>query len=62
MPGLLAKPIIDMVLVVADSSDESSCVKPLEHKGYTLRIREPDWHEHGLLKPPEANVTLHVLF
>jgi len=28
VPGLSAKPIIDMVLAVADSSDESSYVKP----------------------------------
>jgi GrpB-like predicted nucleotidyltransferase (UPF0157 family) len=60
VPGLSAKPIIDMVLEVADSSDESSYVKPLEEKGYTLRIREPDWHEHRLLKPPEAEGNLHV--
>jgi GrpB-like predicted nucleotidyltransferase (UPF0157 family) len=60
VPGLSAKPIIDMVLAVADSSDESSYVKPLEEKGYTLRIREPDWHEHRLLKPPEVEANLHV--
>jgi len=36
VPGLSAQPIIDMVLAVADSSDESSHVKPLEEKGYTL--------------------------
>jgi GrpB-like predicted nucleotidyltransferase (UPF0157 family) len=60
VPGLSAKPIIDMVLVVADSSDESSYVKPLEEKGYTLRIREPDWHEHRLLKPPNVQGHLHV--
>jgi GrpB-like predicted nucleotidyltransferase (UPF0157 family) len=60
VPGLSAKPIIDMVLEVADSSDESSYVKPLEEKGYTLRIREPDWYEHRLLKPPEVEGNLHV--
>jgi GrpB-like predicted nucleotidyltransferase (UPF0157 family) len=60
VPGLSAKPIIDMVLVVADSRDESSYVKPLEDKGYTLRIREPDWYEHRLLKPPEVQGNLHV--
>ena len=60
VPGLSAKPIIDMVLAVADSSDESSYVKPLEEKGYTLRIREPDWYEHRLLKPPEVEGNLHV--
>ena len=60
VPGLSAKPIIDMVLAVADSGDESSYVKPLEEKGYTLRIREPDWYEHRLLKPPEVEGNLHV--
>ncbi len=58
--GLSAKPIIDMVMAVADSSDESSYVKPLEEKGYTLRIREPDWYEHRLLKPPDVQGNLHV--
>jgi hypothetical protein len=60
VPGLSAKPIIDMVLAVADSSDESSYVKPLEEEGYTLRIREPDWYEHRLLKAPEVKGNLHV--
>jgi GrpB-like predicted nucleotidyltransferase (UPF0157 family) len=60
VPGLSAKPIIDMVLAVADSSDELSYVKPLGEKGYTLRIREPDWYEHRLLKPPDVQGNLHV--
>src|SRR5215216_3368946 len=60
IPGLSAKPIIDMVLAVADSSDELSYVKPLEEKGYTLRIREPDWYEHRLLRPPDVQGNLHV--
>jgi GrpB-like predicted nucleotidyltransferase (UPF0157 family) len=60
VPGLSAKPIIDIVLAVADSSDESSYVKPLEEKGYTLRIREPDWYEHRLLKSPDVQGNLHV--
>ena len=60
VPGLSAKPIIDIVLAVEDSSDESSYVKPLEKKGYTLRNREPDWHEHRLLKPPDVEGKLHV--
>lgn len=60
VPGLSAKPIIDMVLVVADSSNEFSYVKPLEEKGYTLRVREPDWYKHRLLKPPDVRANLHV--
>lgn len=60
VPGLPAKPIIDMVLAVADSSDEASYVTPLEERGYTLRIREPDWYEHRLLKSPDVQGNLHV--
>jgi GrpB-like predicted nucleotidyltransferase (UPF0157 family) len=60
VPGLSAKPIIDMVLAVADSRDEASYVTPLEEKGYTLRIREPDWYEHRLLKAPDVQGNLHV--
>jgi GrpB-like predicted nucleotidyltransferase (UPF0157 family) len=60
VPGLSAKPIIDMVLAVADSSDEWSYVQPLGEKGYTLRIREPDWYEHRLLKSPDVRGNLHV--
>jgi GrpB-like predicted nucleotidyltransferase (UPF0157 family) len=60
VPGLAAKPIIDIVLVVADSADEPAYVAPLEAAGYVLRIREPDWHEHRVLKGPDTNVNLHV--
>ena len=60
VPGLSAKPIIDMVLAVADSSDEAAYVEPLEQKGYTLRIREPDWYQHRLLNPPDVKGNLHV--
>jgi GrpB-like predicted nucleotidyltransferase (UPF0157 family) len=45
-PGVAAKPVIDMVLVVADSSDEAAYVPPLEAAGYLLRIRESDCYEH----------------
>jgi GrpB-like predicted nucleotidyltransferase (UPF0157 family) len=60
VPGLTAKPIIDMLLVVADSSAEADYVPPMEGAGYTLRIREPDWYEHRLFKGPLANINLHV--
>ncbi|MBI1214003.1 MAG: hypothetical protein GC190_21280 [Alphaproteobacteria bacterium] len=60
VPGLAAKPIIDIVLVVADAADETRYVPPLEAKGYVLRIREPDWFEHRLLKGPDTDVNLHV--
>jgi GrpB-like predicted nucleotidyltransferase (UPF0157 family) len=60
VPGLPAKPIIDMLLAVADSSDEPDYVPPMEAAGYVLRIREPDWYEHRLFKGPAANINLHV--
>jgi GrpB-like predicted nucleotidyltransferase (UPF0157 family) len=60
IPGLAAKPLIDIVLVVADSTDEDAYVPPLEVAGYTLRIREPDWHEHRLFKGPDTNVNVHT--
>jgi GrpB-like predicted nucleotidyltransferase (UPF0157 family) len=60
VPGLDAKPIIDIDLVVADSSDESAYVPELEAAGYVLRIREPDWYEHRLFKGPDTNVNLHT--
>jgi len=61
VPGLPAKPIIDIVLVVAESAREAEYVPALESAGYQLRIREPEWHEHRMLKGPETDVNLHVL-
>jgi GrpB-like predicted nucleotidyltransferase (UPF0157 family) len=60
VPGLAAKPQIDMVLVVADSANEDAYVPRLESAGYVLRIREPDWYEHRLFKGPDTNVNLHT--
>jgi len=60
VPGLVAKPIIDILLVVADSSNEPAYVPALEAAGYVLRIREPDWHQHRLFKGPDTNVNIHV--
>jgi GrpB-like predicted nucleotidyltransferase (UPF0157 family) len=60
VPGLPAKPIVDIVLEVPDSSDEPSYGADLEAAGYPLTIREPDWHEHRVFKGPDTNVNLHV--
>jgi GrpB-like predicted nucleotidyltransferase (UPF0157 family) len=58
--GLPAKPLIDINLVVADTTDEDAYVPPLEAIGYELRIREPDWYEHRLLRGQDPPVNLHV--
>src|SRR5215207_9195162 len=60
VPGLAAKPRIDIVLAVDDSSDEQSYVPALESAGYVLRIREPEWYEHRLFKRPVVAINLHV--
>jgi GrpB-like predicted nucleotidyltransferase (UPF0157 family) len=60
VPGLVAKPIIDVLLVVPDPADEPGYVPQLEAAGYVLHIREPDWFEHRLFKGPDTDVNLHV--
>ena len=60
IPGIPAKPVIDVLLAVADSGDEDAYVPALVAQGYRLHIREPDWHEHRLLKGSDPQVNLHV--
>lgn len=60
VPGLPAKPILDIVLAVADSAQESEYAPALEQAGYRLHIREPGWHQHRMFKGPESQVNLHV--
>lgn len=60
VPGLAAKPRIDILLIVPNSADESNYVPPLEAAGYVLRIREPDWHEHRVFNRPDMAINLHV--
>ena len=61
VPGLAAKPIVDILLVVTISAAEASYAPALETAGYRLVIREPEWHEHRVFKGPDTNVNLHVL-
>jgi GrpB-like predicted nucleotidyltransferase (UPF0157 family) len=61
VPGLIAKPIIDILLVVADSADEASYAPELQAAGYSLRFREPDWYEHRLFRGPDTEINLHIL-
>lgn len=61
VPGLAAKPIIDVLLVVADSADEAGYVPDLEAAGYELWRREPEFHEHRLLKPRTRDANVHVV-
>lgn len=58
--GLPAKPIIDIDLIVADPNDESSYVPALERVGFELRVREPWWFGHRVLRHLEPTCHLHV--
>jgi GrpB-like predicted nucleotidyltransferase (UPF0157 family) len=62
VPGLAAKPIIDITMTVADVLDEPAYVADLEAAGYRLAIREhePAWYDHRVFKGPDTNVNLHV--
>lgn len=62
VPGLPAKPIIDVLLQVPDTADEPTYVPALEAAGYPLRIREPQWLEHRCfqVRGGAHDVNLHV--
>jgi len=62
VPGLPAKPIIDVLLQVDDSADEESYLPALAAAGFELRVREPEDLEHRCLRRRGAphDVNLHV--
>jgi GrpB-like predicted nucleotidyltransferase (UPF0157 family) len=60
VPGLAAKPIIDIDMIVEDTADESRFIPPLEEFGYRLVLREPWWFGHRLLVNADEDVHLHV--
>ena len=62
VPGLAAKPVIDITMTVADVLDEPAYAADLVAAGYRVVIREqePEWYDHRVLKGPDTNVNLHV--
>lgn len=60
VPGLPAKPVIDIDLTVADPADEAAYVPALEAVGFELRVREPWWYQHRVLRADEPRCHLHV--
>ena len=57
VPGLAAKPIIDVLVVVADVLEERSYVPALEDAGFVLRVREAG---HRMFRTPDKDVHIHV--
>lgn len=60
VPGLAAKPVIDIDLTVADAADEKNYLLALENLGYKLIVREPRFHGHRLFHYDNPRVNLHV--
>jgi GrpB-like predicted nucleotidyltransferase (UPF0157 family) len=60
VPGLTAKPVIDIVLVVPDAADEPSYAPALQQAGYAFHLREPEWHQHRLFREDAPRVNLHA--
>jgi GrpB-like predicted nucleotidyltransferase (UPF0157 family) len=58
VPGLAAKPIIDLLVTVKDPEDECAFGPALESVGYRLRVREPG---HRMFRTAEGDVHVHLL-
>lgn len=57
VPGLAAKPIIDIVVTVDDITAEEDYLVPVLAAGYELRVREPG---HRLVRTPARDVHVHI--
>ena len=60
VPGLTAKPVIDVIITVSDPDDEPVYAAPLAADGFHVAVREPDWFAHRCLKADDPFVNLHV--
>jgi GrpB-like predicted nucleotidyltransferase (UPF0157 family) len=57
VPGLAAKPIVDVLVTVADPDTEERFLPALVAAGYEVRVREPG---HRMLRTPSRDVHVHV--
>ncbi len=58
VPGIAAKPIIDILVTVPDITAEEDYLDPLVAEGYLLRVREPD---HRMVRTAQRDVHIHML-
>jgi GrpB-like predicted nucleotidyltransferase (UPF0157 family) len=56
IPGLAAKPIIDIDLSIKDADHEEDYLPALVAAGYQLRVREPG---HRMVRTPDLGVHVH---
>ena len=57
VPGLAAKPVVDIQVSVADADREETYLPRLEAAGYHLRVRQPD---HRMVRTAEFDVHVHI--
>jgi GrpB-like predicted nucleotidyltransferase (UPF0157 family) len=57
VPGLAAKPVVDIMVTVDDPNDDAVFVPPLTSAGYVLRVIEP---EHRMFRSPARDVHVHM--
>lgn len=57
VPGLAAKPVVDVVVTVPDITAEEDYLDALVAAGYELRVREPG---HRLVRTPARDVHVHL--
>jgi len=57
VPDLAAKPIIDILVAVADPEDEQVFEPSLTEAGYLIRVREPG---HRMFRTPRRDVHVHI--
>ena len=60
VPGLAAKPFLDVLLLVPDPGDEAAYVPGLEAAGFLLHVRESDWHQHRFFRAEDPEVQIHL--
>lgn len=60
VPGLPAKPVIDIDVILDDPEDEDAYVPALTEIGYVLTVRERSWYQHRMLRHDSPRVNLHV--
>lgn len=59
VPGVTAKPVIDIDFTIADSEEEQTHVPELGRVGFRLVIREPWWYEHRMFRLDDPACNLH---
>jgi GrpB-like predicted nucleotidyltransferase (UPF0157 family) len=57
VPGLAAKPVVDVMVTVDDPDDDAAVLLPLTRAGYVLRVIEP---EHRMFRTPQRDVHVHL--